>query len=88
MSKAKQGPENSNAIIILILGVMGVCGGCTAPIALIMGNSYMKQCIYEDVEPEQTATIGRILGIIGTLFILLWCFLGCAGGVLQVVLAS
>ena len=64
---ASQGPENSNATVILVLGLLSVVTcPILGPVSWMMGNNYMNQCILEDVEPEGLATAGRILGMIGT----------------------
>lgn len=62
-----------NGTLILVLGILGlvVCG-FLAPVAWVMGNNAIKT---PGAPPDQVnlANIGRILGIIGTVFIILGC---------------
>ncbi|MBX3183681.1 MAG: hypothetical protein KIT72_06125 [Polyangiaceae bacterium] len=62
--------NNSQPLTILLLGIFGLvlCQICS-PIAWVMGNSYMKECAATGQPPDQLATIGRILGIVGTLLL-------------------
>ena len=39
--------------------------------AIVMGNAYMRECQALDIEPDGMATAGRIMGIIGTIFLVL-----------------
>ena len=63
---------DNEATTILILGVVGV-SVCfvLAPVAWSRGNSYARTCRALDVKPNPVATIGRILGMIGTLPLIL-----------------
>jgi hypothetical protein len=66
---------------VLIWGVLGLalCAFC-APVAWVKGNSYVQTCTAMGVRPSTPGTVGRILGIIGTLFLIL----GVVGGGLSV----
>ena len=85
MTVTQQGPESSNAMLILIFGVLGMCGNPLCIVALLLGNKYMRTCVVEDVEPEQTATIGRILGLLGTFMMTVWILLGATSSILALV---
>ncbi len=67
-------PEQSQATTVLVLGIVGLvlCQICS-PIAWIMGNKEVAAIDAGRRSPEnrQQATIGRILGIIGTVLIVL-----------------
>jgi hypothetical protein len=71
---------------VFILGILSI-SFCPllGPVALNLGNEYQSRCLLDDLEPDPLATIGRILGIIGTVllaiqgvFIIFWLFLTCA----------
>lgn len=67
-----QYPEASQATTILVLGILGVivCG-VLAPIAWVMGNTELEAIDSGRRPPENrgTANAGRILGIIGTVLL-------------------
>ncbi len=67
---------------VLIWGVLGLalCAFC-APVAWIKGNGYMKSCQAMGVRPSSAGTVGRILGIVGTVLL----GFGLLGGCLSVV---
>jgi len=83
-------PASSNRpVIILVLGILGVvCCGILAPVAWIMGSSELKS-IAAGAAPatgEGMAKAGMILGIIGTVLLvlsLLWLFFAGGMAVLQ-----
>jgi hypothetical protein len=65
-------------VLILVFGILGitVCG-IFAPVAWIMGNSDLNEIRAGRMDPsgEQLTNIGRILGIIGTILIIVaMCF--------------
>lgn len=70
---AGQYPEASQATTVLVLGILGlvVCGGITSPFAWVMGNTELKAIDAGLRPPENrgTANAGKILGIIGTVFL-------------------
>jgi hypothetical protein len=70
---------------VLILGILGIalCALC-APVAWVKGNSYVQTCAAMGVRPSGAGTVGRILGIVGTMFLIL----GVLGGVLSVCLQA
>ncbi|MCP4201604.1 MAG: DUF4190 domain-containing protein [bacterium] len=87
-------PASSNRpTIILVLGILGViCCGLLAPVAWIMGSSELK-AIRSGASPaagEGLAKAGMILGIIGTVLLLLsllWIFFAGGMAILQGVAA-
>jgi len=60
-----EGPKPEGATTILVMGILGIV---LCPIvgifAWVQGNSYLQQCQDAGVKPEDTAVIGRILGMI------------------------
>lgn len=72
-------------VTVFVLGLLGLllCP-ILAPVAWIMGNSYMAKCRAMSAEPEGLAVAGRILGIIGSCFMILgaviWGLLICGAG--------
>lgn len=71
--------EQSQATTVLVLGILGlvVCGLC-APFAWSMGNTEVQGIDAGRRPPEnrQTAQIGRILGIVGTVLLLMGLIVG------------
>lgn len=67
----EQKPEGG--VTVFVMGLLGLllCP-ILAPVAWIMGNSYMAKCQAMSVEPEGLAVAGRILGMIGTGLVILW----------------
>jgi len=67
-----QYPEASQATTILVLGILGliICG-VLAPVAWIMGKNELEAIDSGRRPPENrgTANAGKILGIIGTIFL-------------------
>lgn len=65
-------PEASQATTVLVLGILGiVICGVLGPFAWVMGNREL-QAIDSGMRPPEnrsTANAGRILGIIGTVFL-------------------
>ena len=65
--------------LILVLGILGlvVCVIC-APIAWVMGNADLQEMRAGTMDPEgeQLTNIGRILGIVGTVLIVIGCGVG------------
>jgi uncharacterized membrane protein YjgN (DUF898 family) len=57
---------------VLIWGVLGfaLCALC-APVAWTKGNAYVKTCAAMGVRPSSAGTVGRILGIVGTVVLIL-----------------
>ena len=81
----QQYPENSQAVLTLVLGILGLmfCG-ILAPFAWSLGNAELRGIDTGRRPPDNRglANAGRILGIIGTVF------LGLALLVLIVVLVG
>jgi len=67
---------------VLIWGVIGlaVCAFC-APVAWIKGNNYVKSCAAMGVRPSSAGSVGRILGIIGTILMGFALVGGCLSAV-------
>lgn len=72
-SEPQRHPEASQATTVLVLGILGLpffCG-VLAPFAWVMGNRELA-AIDSGLRPPEnrgTANAGRILGIIGTVFL-------------------
>lgn len=74
---------NSNATLILVLGILGiVCLPILAPVAWIMGNKALAEIDSGLGNPQERGLIvaGRILGIIGTVLMILGFLIGCLIG--------
>jgi hypothetical protein len=67
-----------NGTLILVLGILGiVLCQILGPVAWIMGNNAMKLGGGGDPQQANLANIGRVLGIIGTVLLIL----GVIGGI-------
>lgn len=80
-------PEQSKATTVLVLGILGiVICSVLAPIAWYMGNEEVRSIDAGRRDPSNrgTANAGRILGIVGTVFlgigIVILFFVLAAGG--------
>lgn len=97
MTVANPGQQQSastQAITSLVLGILGViCCGILAPVAWYLGNQELK-AIQEGRSPvagETLAKIGKILGIIGSILLvlsLLWIFFAGGMAVIQGLAAA
>ena len=66
------GQKPEGATPIFVLGLLGITQSC-APlgiIAWIWGNRYMDDCRQMGVEPDQLAVVGRILGMIASILLI------------------
>ena len=68
--------SHSKGTIALVLGILSIfpccsCGWIVGPVAVVLANSYTKECIISGIEPGSGGKIGKILGIIGTILGLL-----------------
>ena len=76
----------TNPVIVFVLGLLGlITCQILAPIAWIMGNSYMRECGELGIQPDGMGVAGRILGIVGSIimiisFGLLGVYLCCVFG--------
>lgn len=63
-------PAAGNPTLILVLGILGLvmCPVC-AIAAWIMGNTYVSNCRSMGIAPEGPGTAGRVLGIVGTILL-------------------
>ncbi len=66
-------PRNdSEATTIFILGVLGlVMCQILAPIAWVKGSNYRATCRITETQPNGLATAGWVLGIVGTVVMIL-----------------
>ncbi len=72
-----------NGTLILVLGILGlVCLPILSPVAWIMGNSAMATLNAGGGDESQRgmANIGRILGIVGTVLMILYIIAWILGG--------
>lgn len=70
-------PRSQRATTALVLGILGfVCCQLIAPVAWYLGNQELREIRAGRVSPrdEGTAKAGMILGIIGTVFLVLAMF--------------
>jgi uncharacterized membrane protein YjgN (DUF898 family) len=83
------GELKSRGTTILVLGILGViCCGPLAPIAWYMGSAELARIAAGQAAAsgETPARVGKILGIIGTVFLgltVLWIFFAGGMAVLQ-----
>jgi hypothetical protein len=74
--QAQPQPTNSNAVISLVLGIIGIifCAGVLAPIAWYLGAQAENQIDASGGAEggRGIATAGKILGIIGTVYLVVW----------------
>ena len=74
MPPSAPAPASNRATIALILGILGVvCCGLCAPFAWVMGNRELE-AIRSGLAPaanQGLATAGKILGIIGSVLLIL-----------------
>jgi len=71
--------SSGNAILILILGILGIVCCAPAPVAWILGNNALKDLQAGLGNPNDRGLIeaGRILGIIGTVLLIIAALLPC-----------
>jgi uncharacterized membrane protein len=70
------GGGSTNATLILVLGILSiVCIPLLGPVAWIMGNNALKELDQGFGDPNARGLVvaGRILGIIGTVLLVLSC---------------
>lgn len=69
-------PESSNATTVLVLGIVGLFVNLVAPVAWWLGNDEIKAIDAGKRAPENrsVANAGRVLGIIGTVFLVIGFF--------------
>ncbi len=67
-----QGPASQSSTTALVLGILGVtlCGLC-APFAWSIGAKARREARAKGMEPDGTATGGWVLGIIGSIMLIL-----------------
>ncbi|MBI3202338.1 MAG: DUF4190 domain-containing protein [Myxococcales bacterium] len=66
------GATKSDATTVFILGLLGIilCQ-VLAPFAWVKGNTYVRCCAIAEVPPDGLGVAGRIMGIIGTVLLVL-----------------
>ncbi len=76
-------PESSQATTVLVPGIVGLIFSIVAPVAWIMARQELRAIEEGRRDPanQSTANIGKVLGIIGTIFLIL----GLVAAVLVVV---
>ena len=74
--QAQPQPTNTNAVISLVLGIVGIflCGGILSPLAWYLGARAETEIDASGgaVGGRGVATAGKIIGIIGTVLFLIW----------------
>jgi hypothetical protein len=63
-------PSGSTVLIVSIVGLFLACVFC--PVAWILGNEHLKKCRRLGMAPDDSARTGRVLGIIGTVLLIVW----------------
>jgi len=75
---------DSGAWLPLILGIIGfMFCQLLSPVAWAVGSSYEKRCRAQGLKPASTGTAGKILGIIGTVFLFLMLAFMVLGVIVQ-----
>lgn len=76
---------DQGGVLVLVVGILSWMVFCclTSPIAWIMGASYESNCRARGVAPSGAGTVGKVLGIIGTVILLL-----SLGGFLLFIMAA
>jgi hypothetical protein len=55
---------------VLVLGILGlVFCQLLSPVAWLMGSEHLRSCEAANLPPSQLAVAGRLLGMIGTMFL-------------------
>ena len=88
MGATPPGSSQVNGTTILILGILSiVCCGLLGPVAWIMGNNALATLNAGggDESQRNNANIGRICGIIGTVFLILGIIWNVAFGGLAIL---
>ena len=88
---ARPSADHPQGTLILVLGIVGfLFGGIISPVAWILGSRALKEIRATGSHPanEQLIVVGRILGIIGTVLLVLAVLLGVLLVVLTAVVAA
>jgi hypothetical protein len=88
-----RGPEAPPGTTPLVLGLVGLIGGLVTcglllmlcPFAWATGRSYEGRCRAMGVEPDGSGKAGKILGIVGTVLLILSCLGGVGFFMLAIV---
>lgn len=75
MEETTKQPKNATLIFIFGLSSIVICAPLGI-VAWVMGSAYMKQAREMGVKPEGLAVAGKILGIIGTVFLAIGLLIG------------
>ena len=78
-------PEDSQATTILVLGILGLFVPILGPVALFLAKSYFADIESSGAVPHPNATVGRILGIIGSVLLVVYILAAIAVCALLVV---
>lgn len=84
-------PEASQATLALVLGIIGIVGcGLASPFAWWIGQGEVRAIDEGRRSPENrgTGNAGRVLGIVGTAFVLIMVVAVVIGAVLLVALGT
>lgn len=87
---ASPAPDHPQGTLILVFGIAGFFVGILGPVAWVMGSRALREIRASGVHPpnEQQIVIGRILGIVVTVLLVLGFLLGMAIVVLAAVAAA
>lgn len=80
-------PEHPQATAVLILGILGFVTSITAPIAWYLGNKAKKECDVGMYTMSQTLSIGRILGKVLTIVLIVGVALSILAMIIFIVTA-
>ena len=64
--------DPNRPVMIFVFGLISIiaCQIC-GPIAFFLGQKYRRECMERGIEPDGLATAGWVMGIVGSIFLLL-----------------
>ena len=64
--------DPNRPVMIFVLGIVSImaCQIC-GPVAFFLGQQYRRECVERGIEPDGLATAGWVMGIIGSVILIL-----------------
>ena len=64
--------DPNRPVMIFVLGIVSIiaCAIC-GPVAFFLGQQYRRECVARGIEPDGLAVAGWVMGIIGTVILIL-----------------
>ena len=65
--------DPNRPVMIFVLGIVSImaCQIC-GPVAFFLGQQYRRECVARGIEPDGLATAGWVMGIIGSVILIVW----------------